>query len=146
MAYGIAKMFRMSYIGTMLRILKKPDPQLKDIRPDLRERLRTAMVERDQLRPRLLELEAEIAVLEQMIEQENRRFQPPPSAPEDSLADFLLEKMRLGTSSKDGLRAVAEAAGYDVDGRSIHATLVNLIKSGKAVEFGEGQFGARTKE
>jgi hypothetical protein len=147
MSNGIARMFRVSYIGmVMLRIIKKTESNLKDIRPDLRERHRAAVVERDQLRPRLNELDGTIALLEQMIEQENRRFQPTPSTPQDSLADFLMEKMLYGISSKDGLRAEAEGAGYDVDGRSIHATLVNLIKSGKAVEIGEGQFGARTKE
>ncbi|WP_454626540.1 hypothetical protein [Bradyrhizobium cenepequi] len=130
----------------MLKILKKPDIQLKDIRPDLRERIRAAAVERDQLRPRLQELDGTIALLEKLLEQEDQRFRPVGIAPSDSLGDFLLEKMRRGVSTKESLRAVAEEAGYDVDGRSIHATLVNLIKSGKAVETGEGQYGARTQE
>jgi hypothetical protein len=141
---AIAKMFRMLYIGTMLKILKKPE--MKDIRPDLRERLRAAAVERDQLRPHLAELEAEIALLEKVIEREDRRFRPAGSSPQDSLADFLMENLRRGIATKDGLRAVAEGAGYEVDGRSIHATLVNLIKSGKAVEFNEGEYAARTQE
>jgi hypothetical protein len=146
MLTAIALMFRMSYIGAMLRILKKPEPNLKDIRPDLRERHRAAVVERDQLRPRLEELDGTIALLEQMIEQENRRFQPAQAAPQDSLPDFLMEKMRVGIRTKESLRALAEEAGYDVDGRSIHLTLVNLIKSGRAVEIGDGQYNARTKE
>lgn len=139
-------MFRMLYVGTMLKILKKSEPNLKDIRPDLRERLRAAAVERDQLRPRLQELDGTIALLERLIEQEDQRFRPAGVAPSDSLGDFLLEKMRRGISTKESLRAVAEEAGYDVDGRSIHATLVNLIKSGRAVEIGEGQYGSRTQE
>jgi hypothetical protein len=130
----------------MLRILRKPEHNLKDIRPDLRERLRAAVVERDQLRPRLQELEGTIALLEKLMEQENRRFKPAETAPSDPLDVFLLEKMRLGISTKESLRGLAEEAGYDVDGRSIHATLVNLIKSGRAVEIGEGQYGARAKE
>ena len=136
----------MPYIGTMLRILKKPEPALKDIRPDLRERLRGAAVERDQLRPRLQELDGTIALLEKLLEQEERRFKPPNSTPQDSLANFVMENLARGIATKDALRAVAEGAGYEVDGRSIHATLVNLIKSGKAVEFNEGQYAARTQE
>lgn len=130
----------------MLKILKKPESGLKDIRPDLRERLRAATLERDQLRPRLQELEGTIALLEKIIEQEDERFRPVGTAPSEPLADFLLEKMRRGVNTKDSLRMVAEEAGYEVDGRSIHATLVNLIKSGKAVEMGENQFGARTQD
>lgn len=142
----VALPFHMLYIGTMLRIIKKPELQLKDIRPDLRERLRVASVERDQLRPRLVELDAEIELLEQMLQREDRRFQPAGSTPQDSLADFVLENLRRGIATKDSLRAVAESAGYEVDGRSIHATLVNLMKAGRAVEFGEGQYAARTQE
>jgi hypothetical protein len=139
-------MFRMPYIGTMLKILKKPETHLKDIRPDLRERLRAAAVERDQLRPRLQDLDGTIALLEKLLEHEDRRFKPPNATPTDSLADFLLENLGRGIATKDALRAVAEGAGYEVDGRSIHATLVNLIKSGKAVEIGEGQYAARTQD
>jgi hypothetical protein len=126
----------------MLRILPAPKSNLKDIRPDLKERLRTAVSERDQMRPILETLEQTITLLEQMIEQENRRYHVAPTSPESSLADFIVQKMQAGLRTKDGLRSVAEEAGYNVDGRSIHLTLVNLIKSGRAVEIGGGEFAA----
>jgi hypothetical protein len=36
---------------------------------------------------------------------------------------------------KEDLRHSAANAGYDVDGRSIHATTVNLVRGGKVVEL-----------
>ena len=42
-----------------------------------------------------------------------------------------------GAKSKDELRDLAQAAGYFPEGeggRSLHATLVNIVRSGRAIE------------
>jgi hypothetical protein len=134
----------------MLAFAKTASAPLRDIRPDLRERLRSTTAEMDHLRGIVGDLEKTVQILEQMLAAEEQRFNPqvptkkgPPTEP---LAEFLIENMAAsGLKSKDEMRRMAEQAGYDVDGRSIHATLVNLIKSGRAVEIGPGQFGARTQ-
>ena len=124
----------------------------RDIRPDLRERLRLANAELEHVRLIIGELEKAVQVLEQMLAAEEQRFNPEPSQeekqPEGSLGDFLLKSMMRSSAqgcTKEDLRWMAERAGYSIDGRSIHATLVNLIKAGKAVEIGEGHYGTRTQ-
>ena len=83
-----------------------------------------------------------------MLAAEERRFAPEVTSqtkpPEDSLPEFVFQTLRKGTRTKDDLRWMANQAGYDVDGRSIHASLVNLTRSGKVVEVSEGQYAART--
>jgi hypothetical protein len=131
---------------TMLNLVKTPPASFRDIRPDLRERLRSTSAELDQLQAITENLEKTIQVLEQMLAEEERRFAPEAKKgpPEEPLPEFVMQSLRSGLRSKDDLRWMAEQAGYDVDGRNIHATLVNLIKSGRAVEVSEGQYGART--
>ena len=84
-----------------------------------------------------------------MLVDEERRFNREEAAkkgpPEEPLPEFVMQSLRSGQRSKDDLRWMAERAGYDVDGRNIHATLVNLIKSGR-VEISEGQYIALADE
>jgi hypothetical protein len=132
----------------MLNVVKTPSTPFRDIRPDLRERLRSTTAELDQLHAITENLEKTVQILEQMLATEERRFNPEPTTkkgpPEEPLPEFVMQSLRSGPHSKDDLRWMAEQAGYEVDGRNIHATLVNLLKSGRAVEISEGQYGART--
>jgi hypothetical protein len=82
-----------------------------------------------------------------MLAQEEQRYAAANGSPKEKLPDlseFMLDKLRTGHRTKDSLRLAAEEAGYEIDGRSIHATLVNLIKRNEAVEVSEGQYAART--
>jgi hypothetical protein len=132
----------------MLNVVKTPPAPFRDIRPDLRERLRSTTAELEQVRAITEDLEKAIQILEQMLAAEESRFTPREATqtkpPEDSLPDFVFQSLRTGTRTKDDLRWMANQAGYEVDGRSIHATLVNLTRSGKAIEVSEGQYAART--
>ena len=138
----VAVSSRLRYINTMLTATSQ---NLRDIRPDLRERLRVATAERDHMRSIIETLEATVKLLDQMLAAEERRFGSPAAAgePQESLAEFILATLRASTHTKDSLRFLAEKAGYHIDGRSIHATLVNLTKSGKAEEIRDGEFCAR---
>jgi hypothetical protein len=118
-----------------------------DIRPDLKERLAKAMVSRDQAREALGFYEAEVRALTQLITLEDQRFAEPEEIEVEAkelpdLSVFMLEKLRKNRTNKDTLRQAAVAAGYDVDGRSIHATLVNLVRAGKVQEDSTGFFYA----
>ncbi|MEJ2117791.1 MAG: hypothetical protein P8Y36_07775, partial [Alphaproteobacteria bacterium] len=54
---------------------------------------------------------------------------------------FILSQLKAATMDKETLRQRARERGYDVDGRSIHAALVNLKRQGKIEEIGDsGQF------
>jgi hypothetical protein len=129
----------------MLHIPRSSASGLRDIRPDLRERLRVAKSDLSQVQAMIGTLESTVGLLEQMLAQEEQRYAASEkSVPSESLPEFLLEKLRSGPHTKDVLRWAAEQAGYDVDGRSIHATLVNLIRTDRAVEVREGEYSART--
>jgi hypothetical protein len=47
----------------------------------------------------------------------------------------VLKALQAKPHTKEELRQAAEHAGYDVDGRSIHATTVNLLRGGKIIEI-----------
>jgi hypothetical protein len=133
----------------MLKVSPEPVTQLRDIRPDLRDRLRVATAQRDHMRSTIATLESAVALLEQMLAQEDQRYAAASGSakakPTDSLPDFILETLRAGHRTKDSLRLAAQEAGYEIDGRSVHASLVNLIKRGQAVEKGGGIFAAADK-
>jgi hypothetical protein len=134
----------MSYIRTMMLSITKPNDGLRDIRPDLRERLRAAKTDRDHMSELIETLNKTVELLEQMLAQEEARYSASTKrAPQEPLPDFVVGRLRAGVQTKDSLRAAAEQAGYDVDGRSIHATLVNLMKTGRAAETGDGEYAAR---
>jgi hypothetical protein len=132
----------------MLNTIKSQQAQFRDIRPDLRERLRSSSAELAKVREMAEHLQNAVSILEQMLAEEERRFNPEDPTkkpvPGDPLSEFMMQCLRTGMRTKDDLRWMAEQAGYDVDGRSIHATLVNLIKRNEATEIGDGQFAARS--
>lgn len=113
----------------------------RDIRTDLKARLIAATAKRDEQQKLVEELDNEVLLLTKMLDQEERRFgaakieQPPTQAP---LPDFIVESLSRGKMDKDDLRHFAETKGIAVDGRSLHATLINLIRAGKIKEVEEG--------
>lgn len=131
----------------MLKASPQPETKLRDIRSDLRDRLRVATAQRDHIRSTIAALEKTVELLEQMLAQEEQNYAAANGSSKEKLPDlavFMLDKLRTGHRTKDSLRLAAEEAGYEIDGRSIHATLVNLIKRNEAVEVSEGQYAART--
>lgn len=116
-----------------------------DIRPDLRMRLENATAARNQAREQLGFYESEVRALTQLLALEDQRFGSFPQQKEERRPDlpaFIFEKLQKNRMSKDGIRQIVQKAGYDVDGRSIHATLVNLIRGGKVREDGAGTYCA----
>jgi hypothetical protein len=142
------------------------DSQMRDIRPDLRERLAavieqqadaSAEFERKQTalqqdyRGRFDALGRERAALEQllMVESERSGIAPPTLAQKIKtlvpLGDFLIAKtQQQGSMSKEQLRKEALLAGYfadgDSDGRTFHVTLMNIKKGGRLVQLPDGNY------
>jgi hypothetical protein len=120
---------------------------LRDIRPDLRERLRQAVARHQSLLTQTSEAAADVDMLQRMIEREDQRLNvrqalAAPQKPTEELADFMFKAIRMRPQSKEDLRHSVTGAGYDVDGRSIHATTVNLLRRGKIVEISKGVFAS----
>ena len=115
----------------------------RDIRADLQDRLDSAIASRDEHVAKANEYGVEADELKRLIEREDRRFAAVKDTPEvTSLTDFIVDRLGQERMSKDSLRNLAASHGYDVDGRSIHATLVNLTRTGKVKEGADGTFFA----
>lgn len=145
-------------------------PEMRDIRPDLRERLAENAARRSEEiaefkrkydaleRPHKGALDAlgrERAALEQLLEAENERHGIPRLTRAQKLAvlvplaDFLVTKVEAhGPMQKDELRAEARLAGYFADGsgRTFHITLMNVTKRGRIVRLPNGQYAAPIRE
>ena len=139
---------------------------MRDIRNDLRERLAAVIAQlvdvrteydhdRNDLERRFNEqftaLSNERSSLEIILASESRRQGEDPEfhqKPKDRslklpLADFLIYQLKeRGPSSKDDLRSAAENHQYFSDGESsgrpIHATLMNLVGSGRVQKTLDG--------
>jgi hypothetical protein len=62
------------------------------------------------------------------------------------IGDFLVRVVKAnGPQSKDGFRAFAERAGYHIDGRGIHAAVVNGIRGGRLELRDDGRYGLSTE-
>jgi hypothetical protein len=122
-----------------------PDSALRDITGDLKARLLRTVAERDNLLVQVKALEGDIQLYELAIEREEALYRPaapsPPKPPGDALASFIFKAILTRPQSKEDLRHSAANAGYDVDGRSIHAVTVNLLRTGKIKELRNGVFG-----
>ena len=119
---------------------------MKDIRKELRERLSNAEARRAEQESQLRTTAEEIDILMRLIELEDLKFgakteSGPPDMP---LADAILEMARDDSVSKEELYRRAERRGYfggTTRGRqSVHATVINLIKSGRLIDVGGGMF------
>ena len=126
-----------------------PDEALDDIRPALRERLRRAVAGRDEHAAKASEFTAEVDDLTRQLDREEARFASRRTRarldPPEPLTDFLMKEMATEPANKDKLRQAAERHGYDLDGRSIHAALINLLRQGKIEEREDGRFGLIAK-
>jgi hypothetical protein len=139
---------------------------MRDIRNDLRERLAAVIAQLVEVRTeydhdrndlerrfneQFTELSKERSSLEIILASESRRQgedQTFHQKPEDRnlklpLADFLIYQLKeRGPSSKDDLRAAAENHQYFSDGassgRPVHATLMNLVGSGRVQKTLDG--------
>jgi hypothetical protein len=114
----------------------------RDIRSDIRDRMREAEAEREHHLKKAEEADQEAKVLARLLEKEEARFSnggafSVPKEPEESLADFLLKLLEVRPMNKSEMREYAVRSGYVGDGRSIHATVVNLSRTGKIQEIAE---------
>lgn len=131
--------------ATMDQRFQKPISPLRDIRPDLLDRLREAAARQEEHARKANEATADVDMLQRMIEREDERLKESDAkrpVPSEDLPDYLLKSLYIRPMSKDELRQAAIAAGYNIDGRSIHAVTVNLVRSGKIVEVDNGVFTA----
>jgi hypothetical protein len=138
---------------------------MRDIRHDLRERLANIsaryldeMYEYDQKREALEEghrttiegLDRERTAVEQLLKVEEERHGASPGEVEARktarlvpLATFIETKVHAhGPMDKDQLRAEANLAGYFIDGngRTFHATLMNIAKCGRVLQLPDGRY------
>jgi hypothetical protein len=119
---------------------------MRDIRSDLKERLAQAERTRAGLTAQLKEVDAEVAALMNLMEIEDRRGvsdgkSQPPAEP---VQDFLISAISQNPMTKDELKNAAVARGYPVDGRSIHAYVTNLTKTGRLVKGRDEKFQVTT--
>jgi hypothetical protein len=141
---------------------------LRDIRPDLKERLgligaqtqaehveyeRDLKSLQDRHNSRLQELKADWDSINNLLISENKRHggsadQPTESAgaaaPTMPLDDYLVERVREhGVRSKADLKADAEAKGYaprGEGGRKVHFTLLNILRARRLVQAEGNQY------
>jgi hypothetical protein len=123
---------------------------MRDIVPDLKERLRGFVEQRDQFLDQANALEPKIDLLMRMVELEQQRQEgfngqnaEALQQPDDILPDFVLKAIQHRPMTKADLLHSAASAGYKrIDGRHIHATILNLLRGGKIVEKTEGVFAS----
>jgi hypothetical protein len=144
--------------------------EMRDIRPDLRERLaENAARQREEIeeftqkyevlnrahKGALDALGRERAALEQLLEAENERHGIPALTRAQKittlvpLRDFLVTKVQThGPMEKEQLRAEVKLAGYlaGVNGRTFHITLMNVTKQGWLVHLPDGRYAAPNRE
>lgn len=116
---------------------------MRDIRQDLNDRLTTIDAERSSLQERLSILDQEKALVFQMLELENSRWQKARSPTQGAqnrvdgpeLSHYIMKLLADGREWRHGvIRDKAVSDGYlaesDSPGRAIHASLVNLKRQG----------------
>ena len=118
----------------------------QDIRPGLRERL-------DEADRKLAELQAELArvaddkeAIRHLLAREDQRYrvtEPPAPAvkpPSVALGDYILAALRDKPQTKEDLRLRADQSGYEGAGRAVHATLMNMVQSGRLRQNSDGTY------
>jgi hypothetical protein len=144
---------------------------MRDIRHDLRERLatisgryadelakyeETRLALEQQHRDTMAALDRERAALEQLLTIEEEREGIVPGSAESRrtarlvpLADFLMTKVYThGPIEKDHLRHEANLAGYfaERNGRTFHATLMNLTKCSRLIHLSDGKYACPPRD
>jgi hypothetical protein len=119
--------------------------RFRDIREDLQDRLRDALNRQKEFSAKATEAGIEADMLQQLIARENQRYPQQADAggarPDEAFGDFVFKSLLARPKSKEDLRQAAADAGYDVDGRSIHAAIVNLLRTGRIKELHNGVYG-----
>ncbi len=118
-----------------------------DLARDRREQGHKAVDEKYRIETAQLSEERDLVA--KLLVLEDRRFGGPPSVPSDKtapvvpLADYVVQVARAtGPKTKDEFKALAEEAGYAADGRRLHATLVNVTRTGRLQQLEDGRYGA----
>jgi hypothetical protein len=106
--------------------------------------------ERAEIYAKTKELDEHIATLMQMLDMEDRRFPKQTTeensvSPEKQIGEFVYDELGRRRMNKQEIRTVVESAGYNVGGRSIHLTLVNLERFGR-IRCGEDKRYERSAE
>jgi hypothetical protein len=104
---------------------------MRDIREDLKERLRNLEADRDKHHAALKGIEENIAMIMRMLDIEDQQFPKHDDtgdapSPTKLLSDFIYEELGRRRMAKVEIRTAAEKAGYENAGRAVHLTLVNL--------------------
>jgi hypothetical protein len=124
---------------------------MRDIRPDLRERIQARHAAREEAAQKLDEIEDEIEALDALLASEEQRVtietmvERIHSVPPENLDDFLVKAVERGVSAKTELRDTAIRANYFVlseknPGRVVHARLLHLVKDGRLRMDAKGGF------
>ena len=126
---------------------RRKNRRLRDIRPDLKERIAAKRHEKAQALATAQKADEDIATLERMISEESGRIAGDSvrlsfaagaaevnyGTPKLPLDDFIMGQLQSGPKLKEELRESAEAAGYfkataTSPGRVIHATVLHLVR------------------
>ena len=122
---------------------------MRDIRRDLQERLADAEARRAFHTAELDIANSEVTAIMGLMDIEDRRMSNANDAAEDGgekqpLKDFILHSIGAGKATKADLLLMAKARGYEIDGRNIHLTLVNLLHAGIVREGPSGRYSIQS--
>ena len=116
---------------------------MRDLTPELKERLNDIDGRAASLRAQLKELEKEAELTRGLLEIEMRRqgrVGPTRAGPSLSIGEVVAEALLQGEATKDDLKTAAEAAGHDSPGRAIHAVLMGLQRHGHALRSSDEHY------
>ena len=135
---------------------------MKDIRNDIRERLADASRRRETVMELVKAVDVEVETLKRMMDIENQRQQYASGsfsltsglnrrslASTSSVPSFIEEALRDGLLSKDELKDVGVQRGVldsETAGRTLHITLVNLVRGNRIRELPDGRYGLPERE
>jgi hypothetical protein len=91
-------------------------------------------------------LEDERRLVSQLLRIEDRRHGGKPNrggTPTEPVSDFFFRAARAtGPKSKEDFKRMAEEAGYEIDGRGVHAVVVNGVRGGRLGLRADGRYEA----
>ncbi len=126
---------------------------MRDIREDLKERIRVEHARREPHQEALKQIDDNIAGLERLLATEESRSNGNGSVaailprPAGNLTDYLTKMLKKAPRTLDEMRDAAVAAGYfegakESPGRAIHGKLLNPIRAGRVIKDAEGKYHA----